>query len=607
MKVHRALAATVLLSLAAQGAGAQNSGQQPANLEPAIGVDETVALEWGVKIPLRDGVHLNATVYRPAGAAAPAPCVFTLTPYISATYHERGMYFASHGFPFLTIDVRGRGNSEGVFHPLIQEAKDGYDIVEWLARQPYCNGRVTMWGGSYAGYDQWATATQFPPHLATIVPVAAPAPGIDFPALHNVFYSYDLQWLTYTAGHAAQESIFSDAAFWIAAYRRWSQSGRPFRELDQIVGNPSPIFQEWLSHPDEDEYWRAYNPTAAQYAKLNIPVLTITGMYDGDQAGALTHYRRYMQSATPEGRARHYLIIGPWDHPGTRTPKAEFGGMKFGPASLVDLPQLHLDWYRWTMQGAGRPDFLKAHVVYYVTGAERWRSAPSLEAVTGESRPLLLGSTGDANDLYTGGTLGPTRRGTAKSDHYLYDPRDTALATLEEKPFPESLVDERTIAASRSNLVYHSDPVPADTELSGFFRCVAYIGIDQPDTDFYAQVFEVGPDGSVIPLASDFLRARYRESSSTPKFVTSSAPLRYDFNHFTFASRLVHKGSRLRLVLRAGDTIFMEKNFNAGGIVAEESAKDARLVVVTLYHDTAHPSTLYIPLAASETAQGLVQ
>ncbi|HZP67511.1 MAG TPA: CocE/NonD family hydrolase, partial [Rudaea sp.] len=108
---------------------------------------------WGVKIPLRDGVRLNATLYRPQGQAEPLPCIFTLTPYISQSYHDRGMYFAAHGYVFLTVDVRGRGNSEGEFTPLLQEAKDGHDVVEWLAQQSYCNGKITMWGGSYAGYD----------------------------------------------------------------------------------------------------------------------------------------------------------------------------------------------------------------------------------------------------------------------------------------------------------------------------------------------------------------------------------------------------------------------------------------------------------------------
>src|SRR6202046_5083420 len=174
----------------------------------------SVNFQWGVKIPLRDGVKLSATVYTPAQQKAPAPCIFTLTPYIAQSYHDRGMYFAAHGYPFLTIDVRGRGNSEGVFQPLIQEAQDGYDVVEWLAKQPYCNGKVTMWGGSYAGYDQWATAKESPPHFAPIVPSAASYMGVDFPMRNNIFYPFLIQWLMLTGGRASQLQTYSDAAFW---------------------------------------------------------------------------------------------------------------------------------------------------------------------------------------------------------------------------------------------------------------------------------------------------------------------------------------------------------------------------------------------------------
>src|SRR6185436_9748370 len=114
-----------------------------------------VRLQWGVRIPLRDGMALNATLYLPQSQNGPAAAIVTLTPYVGQTYHSRGMYFAAHGYPFLIVDVRGRGNSEGDFRPLIGEARDGFDVIEWLARQPYCNGRVAMWGGSYGGYVQW--------------------------------------------------------------------------------------------------------------------------------------------------------------------------------------------------------------------------------------------------------------------------------------------------------------------------------------------------------------------------------------------------------------------------------------------------------------------
>jgi putative CocE/NonD family hydrolase len=564
-----------------------------------------VEWQWGVKIPLRDGVHLNATVYKPAGMKEPRPCLFTLTPYIGQSYHDRGMYFAAHGYPFLTVDVRGRGNSEGVYHPLIQEAKDGYDVVEWLAKQPYCNGKISMWGGSYAGYDQWATAKEFPPHLATIVPVASPFAGVDFPARNNAFAPYDMQWLTFTGGRTGQDRLFGDDAFWVGMFRRWTESGTSYRKLDAFVGNPSPIFQEWVNHPDVDAYWDSYNPTGEQYVKLQLPILTITGMYDDDQPGALAHYSRYMQAASPAARARHFLVIGPWDHPGTRTPKQEFLGLKFGPASLVDLPQLHLDWYRFAMEGGPKPVFLQKPVAYYVSGAEQWRYADTLEAITAESRAYFLDSAGDsARDLYAAGSLAPAHVGRGAADHYRYDPRDMSLAKIESESNLDSALDQEVVLANTAHVVYVSAPFEQDQELSGFFRLEAWISIDQADTDFVASVAEVGPDGTVTPLSSDVMRARYRESSRLQKLVSTKEPLRYDFTHFTFASRLVRKACRLEVVLSAANSIQNQRNHNSGGVVADETIADSRPVTVKIFHDANRRSALYIPIAASETHGG---
>lgn len=560
-----------------------------------------VSFRWGLKIPLRDGVKLAATAYLPAGQKSPQPCVFTLTPYIAQSYHDRGMYFASHGYPFLTVDVRGRGNSEGTFQPLIQEAKDGYDVVEWLARQPYCNGKVAMWGGSYAGYDQWATAKERPPHLATIVPVASPYAAVDFPSYHLIFSPYILQWLTFTSGHASQDHIFGDQPFWNDANRRWFESGAAFRDLDTMTGAPSETYQAWVSHPEAGPYWDAYNPTAEQYASLDIPILTITGMYDGDQPGALTHYREYMRNASAAGRARHYLIIGPWDHAGTRTARDEVGGVKFGAASLVDLPKLHLDWYAWTMQGGPKPEFLKKPVAYYVAGAETWRWADSLEAVTREMRPMYLASEGNgASDVLASGLMSPDpAQAGGAPDHYLYDPRDVSVAAIEVQGDPTSETDQRRVFSRAGHeLVFHSKPFDADMELSGTFRLDAWISIDQPDTDFAVSVYEIRPDGSSIQLSSDMMRARYREGDRTPKLIHTSEPLLYSFRNFTFFSRRVAKGSRLRLVIEPGQSINLEKNYNAGGVVAEETVKDARPVTVRLFHDKAHPSALYLPIGA---------
>jgi putative CocE/NonD family hydrolase len=566
-----------------------------------------VDLSWNVKIRMRDGTDLSATLYRPKAQTAPRPCIFIMTPYVGDSYHERGIYFAAHGYPFLTVDVRGRGDSNGQFRPFIQEANDGYDTVEWLAKQRYCNGEVAMWGGSYDGYVQWATAKALPPHLATIVPASACYPGIDVPMRNNVFNPSWLAFLIYTDGHALHAKASSD---W-STYVEWYRSGRPLKALDAMVGDSfaSKIYQEWLSHPSLDAYWDTYVLTPEQYRKLQIPILTITGAYDGDQLGAMTYYRQFMRNASAEERSRHYLIVGPWNHEGTRAPKVEFDGLKFGPASLLDLQKLHLEWYAWTLQNGPKPAFLKKPVAYYVAGLEKWRYADTLEAVTATSQPYFLGSIGNnPTDVMASGSLRPDNSVGGRPDHYRYDPDDIRLAEVQfagDDSLQSMLIDQRMIMTARGTmLIYHTAPFDTDVELSGYFKLSVWLSINQADTDFAAAVYEIATDGKSILLSDDVLRARYRKSVRKAELIKSVKPLHYDFVHFTFVSRIVKKGSRLRLVIGHMDNWFgidHERNFNAGGEVAEESIQDARVVTVRLFHDREHRSVLYIPIGQPET------
>src|SRR3954447_1087737 len=230
---------------------AQSPTPAPSPVVPSSDYD----LRWGVKIPMRDDVQLNATLYLPKtpdGSPPKTPVVFTLTPYISATYHARGAYFAQHGYVFALVDVRGRGNSGGNFEPFANEGRDGHDVVEWLAQQPWSNGSVTMWGGSYAGFDQWSTLKELPPHLKTIVPVASAYAAADFPFFKNVAYPYEIQWLTYTSGVTGQGNLFGESDYWIQKFRQRYLTNAPFRDLDKIAGNSSTVWQKWLAHPTPD-------------------------------------------------------------------------------------------------------------------------------------------------------------------------------------------------------------------------------------------------------------------------------------------------------------------------------------------------------------------
>jgi len=184
----------------------------------------------------------------------------------------------------------------------------------------------------------------------TIVPAAAAYPGIDFP-FHNILFPYEIQWQTFTSGVTSNAQVFDNKDFWINKFSELYLQHLPFEELDRIVGNKTSAFQRIIARPTLDEYWEAMTPSTEEYRRMEIPILTITGHYDGDQVGALTYYRRHMQFASEKAKEAHFLVIGPWDHPGTRTPKREVGGLTFGEVSMLDLNRLHKEWYDWTLKG----------------------------------------------------------------------------------------------------------------------------------------------------------------------------------------------------------------------------------------------------------------
>jgi putative CocE/NonD family hydrolase len=569
---------------------------------------------WGVKIPLRDKVELNATLYfpkTPDGSAPKTPVVFTLTPYISDTYHPRAAYFASRGYVFALVDVRGRGNSAGEFEPFAQEPRDGHDVVEWLAQQPFCDGKVAMWGGSYAGFDQWATAKEFPRHLATIVPAAAAHPPLDYPSLDNVGETYDMQWFTFTSGKASQQNLFGDSKFWRTKFLDAYKKHIAFSTLDSFVGNPSKNFQRILSHPTADAYYDAMVPTPEQFKKISLPILTITGQYDGDELGAMTFYRDHMTNASPEARAKHFLIIGPWDHAGTRTPTDEVAGVKFGPGAIVDLNDLHRQWYDWTMKNGPKPQFLKNQVAYYLlaagnTGANgEWKYTDNFANLIANPKTFYLETAaGMGNGVFRSGFLHESRPKEGEAmippGQFINDPLDThrgeEVEGVEPKDKTAGIDQSFALCIGNDGLVYHSDPVSKETPLVGCPKVSLWVSIDTPDTDLQADLYEIQPDGTSISLWNDLRRLRYRESLREAKLVKPGEIVKCDFDPGLFVARRLMKGSRLRLVVYSPNSIFWQKNYNSGGVVADETAKDARTAHIKVYHDAQHASSIALPL-----------
>jgi putative CocE/NonD family hydrolase len=333
---------------------------------------------------------------------------------------------------------------------------------------------------------------------------------------------------------------------------------------------------------------------------MNLPILTITGHYDDDQLGNMSHYRNFMANASPDAKAKVFLVIGPYDHAGTRTPQPEVGGVKFGPASMLDMNRLHKEWYDFTLKGGSKPDFLKKPVAYYVMGAEQWKYADNLESIASARNHYYLTSTGSANDVFHSGTLTTTVPDNRLPDQIVYNPLDTrtGLDARSQENDPATLKRQFDVMNhGLEGVVYHSSPFADTTEVSGFIKLMLYVSADVPDIDLSATLYEITPSGESIYLTSDVMRLRYRESLEYEKLMKPGEVYACTFSNFNFFSKQIPRRSRLRIVVAAINSIAWEKNYCSGGVVAQETAKDARTATVKIYHEKKYPSHVEVPIA----------
>jgi putative CocE/NonD family hydrolase len=548
-------------------------------------------LESGVRIPMRDGISLNANIYRPTSQVAPLPVIVTITPYTLNGVHATGAYFARHGYVFAAVDTRGRGDSGGKFFPTTHEAEDGYDVVQWLSRKPYGNGKVGMWGGSYCGRNQWVIAALArPPALKTIVPASAGSTGIDRDMRANIPITQGVQWWAMVSGRTMSSSVYNDRNYWIGVQSEMARGDRPFREFDQLAGFPSLLWQENLKHPQLDGYWdhttgQASRLSADQLAGLEIPILSLTGTYDASQAGAFAYHDNFLAKATPAARNHQFMVVGPWDHGGTRSPRRIFGGVDFGEEGVIDVQALHVAWYDWVLKGGPLPAFLKEHFVYYIAGSNRWAASPTADATASTWRRLFLSSpSSDASSLERRGEL-VSMAPRQPADQYIYDPSEPGRNEgLEGYELVSDDYLTNSQAVSRLNgegLIYDSAPMPAPLDLVGRPKVGLTMTMDVRDTDVRVTLYVVRRDGTQIVLAQDQLRARYRRSLEHAELVTPGKAEFYGFSRFDFVARTLDRGDRLRLVISPlGLSIHDERNRNSGDTVADETKKDNRRAVV---------------------------
>lgn len=557
----------------------------------------------GHKAAMRDGVKLSVDVYRPAGGGR-CPAILIITPYSnnSAGLVERAKWFARRGYGVAIADCRGRYDSDGDWDPFGAKHKtDGYDLVEWLARQPWCDGKVGMMGGSYLGWTQWWTATQAPPSLKAIVPEVAPPDQLyNGPYQNGILVCWMMDWAASQAGRTLQ-TIGPGAYGGFVATRHKDFLKLPYVKLCERRGAvDAPWFETWIrENLSTSPYWRGISYQSPEsYAKVSVPSLNVTGWFDANYPGTPMNYAAMKKhGATPEAR-RPRMVVGPWMH-SFNTTKA-LSGIDFGEDAMINWNGYVCRWFDRYLKGDknGVDDDPPVHL--FVMGRNRWRTAADWPLPETRWTKYYLHSGGKANSSKGDGTLDTTPPGDEPADRYTHDPANPVPDTF-TNGHVDGPVDTHKGAERDDVLVYSTPPLTEDVEAIGPIEATLFAATSARDTDWMMRLIDVRPDGHCALLCDGVLRARSRDPQSkafnATKFSTVEPGKVYDYRlaFWRGTGNVFQKGHRIRVEVSSTFFPYYLPNPGTGddnvGLQARRVTAQQRVL-----HDVTHPSHVTLPI-----------
>jgi uncharacterized protein len=590
-------------------------------------------LQKNVKIPMRDGVSLAVDLYRPGRDGRPAPgrfpALLTRTPYNKDGAGGEGRYYAEHGYVVVANDVRGRYASEGTWRMIVDDPADGFDVVEWIARQEWSDGKIGTFGTSYPGGTQHALAELNPPHLTTMVPIDSVSNcGISGMRHGGAFELRFMNWI-FQIGAPNSRSALANPALQQAL----AESGRRIRDhADSLPVRPGntplrvvPEYESWLieamrSGP-ESPFWHKKGMSVvdhiADYA--DVPVLHITGWYDSWTRQVTMNY----EALSKAKKSPQKLVIGPWTHGGQNSHTA--GEVEFTREAAINLLALRLRWYdRWLRDDKNGADDDPAVLLYIMgSGDDRrspggrlhhggfWRAEREWPVARAQATTFymvgggtLTRSAADSQSAHTTYTFDPhhpvptvggnisSNQGLMTSGGYDQRPREDTHASADRLPLSER----------RDILVFRTDPLEADLEVTGTTLVKLWVSSTAPDTDFTAKLIDEIPPNPDYPLGFDLnlgdsiLRTRYREGLDH-----QAPPLEPgEIAEITITlypnANVFKKGHRIRVDLSSSNYPRFDVNSNTG----EPLGEYRRMVPAdnTIHHDHDHPSQVILPVIA---------
>jgi uncharacterized protein len=528
-------------------------------------------------ITMRDGARVSAVMVRKRAADGPLPVVLMFDIYSRESNESLARYSAEHGYVGIVADTRGKRLSKENIEPFEHDAGDAYDIIDWISRQPWCNGKVGMYGGSYLGFSQWAAAKKVHPALKTIVPQVAVGPGIDFPTQSGINMCYSLRWLHYVTNNRLTDSKdFGDLKKWRGVAAQWYASGKAFNALDTLEGHPNLIFHRWLQHPFYDSYWNSMVPYQREFSRINIPVLTISGYYDADQRGAMYYFT---QHHLYNPGANDYLLIGPYDHAGAQKhPDHIIRGYTIDSVANINIQQLVFQWFDYVMKDSAKPLLLKDRINFEVMGANQWRHVSSISKMNNDTLTLYLDNT--LTDK--GYKLAPnpdTDSDPIRQKINWADRSDTGKSN-EGDIFAELKDDNE----SSRYLKFSSEPLKEEVSINGSFTASLNATINKKDMDIVVDLCELRPNGKFLMLSENLARCSLTKDRTKRQLLEPGKIETIVIDNTFFTSRKLSKGSRIVLLIGVNKSSACEINYGTGKDVSAESISDAGDPLIVQWH-----------------------
>lgn len=587
-----------------------------------------------VMIPVRDGTRLAANIFRPAKDGKPVPGRFpTLlirTPYHKTRSDGDGQYYAARGYNVVANDVRGRYESEGTWRMLVDDPQDGYDVVEWIAEQPWSDGKVGTFGTSYPGGTQHAMAEARPPHLTTMIPIDAMSNCAVSGIRHGgAFELRFMNWIFYqgiTNSHAALASpALREALLENHGRIRQHVDNLPIRQGTTPL-RVVPEYEAWLVEAmqtgPESSFWKKKGMSVIDHVEdyADIPVLHITGWYDSWGRQVAMNYEALSKAKESPQR----LTIGPWTH--GRQSSNVAGEVEFSEDAGVDLRAWRLRWYDHWLKGEPNGVADDPPVLIYIMGTgddhktskgrlnhggywraeEDWpleRAQPTKFYLRGDmtlDRSKPSADEGSTTYIFDPKHPVPTIGGNISSSDRLM-----AFGGYDQRPRDDTHAAENRLPLSerRDVLVFRTDPLTEDVEVTGTVEVKLWISSDALDTDFTAKLIDEIPPNADYPLGFDLnigdsiLRARYRESLDDPKLLTPGEVVPLTITLYPTAN-VFKKGHRIRVDVSSSNFPRFDVNPNTG----DPLGTHRRMLQAenTIHHNAEYPSHVVLPIVPIE-------